>query len=143
MQYWNPQFNLATITTATTARPVRVIATETKINDKGEKFVVVKFRDLSDSQEKTEKILPEQLKIFWKKQKKIVDFTAKKPYTFPVMNTTTLTAAYFASVASKLSDTLKKGTKTNYGIFSHWDGQTAIFESGWVGYQALHFIELR
>jgi hypothetical protein len=64
MQYWNPQFNLATITTATTARPVRVIATETKINDKGEKFVVVKFRDLSDSQEKTEKILPEQLKIF-------------------------------------------------------------------------------
>ena len=54
-----------------------------------------------------------------------------------------LTAAYFASVASKLSDTLVKGMKTNYGIFSHWNGQTAIFESGWVGYQALHFIEIQ
>lgn len=144
MQYWNPQFNLATLTTATTTRPVRVIATETKTNDKGETFVVVKFRDLSDSQEKTEKILPEQLKIFWKKEKKLVDFIAKIRYTFLVMNTTTLTPAYFSAVFSKLSNTLKKGTKTNYGIFSHWDSNNfAIFESGWVGYEALHFIEIQ
>lgn len=34
--------------------------------------------------------------------------------------------------------------KTNYGIFSHWDANNfAIFESGWVGYQALHFIEIQ
>ena len=54
-----------------------------------------------------------------------------------------LTAAYFASVASKLSDTLVKGMKTNYGIFSHWEGKAAIFEKGWVGYESLHFIEIQ
>ena len=60
------------------------------------------------------------------------------------MNTTTLTPAYFSTVFSKLSNTLKKGTKTNYGIFSHWDSNNfAIFESGWVGYQSLHFIEIQ
>lgn len=59
------------------------------------------------------------------------------------MNTTTLPAAYHSAVFSKLSDTLVKGTKTNYGIFSHWDSNNfAIFESGWVGYQSLHFIEI-
>lgn len=55
----------------------------------------------------------------------------------------TLTPAYFSAVFSKLSDTLVKGTKTNYGIFSHWDANNfAIFESGWVGYEALHFIQV-
>lgn len=59
------------------------------------------------------------------------------------MNTTTLTPAYYAAVYSKLSCLLTKGTKTNYGIFSHWSkDKFAIFESGWVGYQALHFIEI-
>ena len=57
---------------------------------------------------------------------------------------TKLTPAYFSAVFSKLSNTLKKGTKTNYGIFSHWDANNfAIFESGWVGYQSLHFIEIQ
>jgi hypothetical protein len=60
------------------------------------------------------------------------------------MNTTTLPAAYHSAVFSKLSDTLVKGMKTNYGIFSHWDANNfAIFESGWVGYQSLHFIEIQ
>jgi hypothetical protein len=57
---------------------------------------------------------------------------------------TTLTPAYFAAVHAKLVSLLTKGTKTNYGIFSHWDKDNfAIFEKGWVGYEALHFIQLR
>ena len=59
------------------------------------------------------------------------------------MQTTTLTPAYYSAVFSKLSDTLVKGVKTNYGIFSHWDGYTAIFEGGWVGYKSLHFIQIK
>jgi hypothetical protein len=74
--------------------------------------------------------------------KKVLAFLLVSGYTFLVMNNS-LTATYFASVASKLSDTLVKGMKTNYGIFSHWNGQTAIFESGWVGYESLHFIEIQ
>ena len=50
---------------------------------------------------------------------------------------------YFAAIQAKLAMILEKGTKTNYGIFSHWDANNfAIFESGWVGYQSLHFIEI-
>jgi hypothetical protein len=56
---------------------------------------------------------------------------------------TSLTPAYFANVKSKLVDLLTKGAQTNYGIFSHWNGNTAVFEKGWVGYEALHFIQLR
>jgi len=59
------------------------------------------------------------------------------------MKTSSLTPAYFAAVQEKLSNTLTKGMATNYGIFSHWNGKTAIFEKGWVGYQSLHFIQLR
>lgn len=82
--------------------------------------------------------------ILWKKNnKKNVDLLAKNRYTFAAMNTTTLTPAYYAAVYSKLSCLLTKGTKTNYGIFSHWSkDKFAIFESGWVGYQALHFIQI-
>lgn len=55
----------------------------------------------------------------------------------------TLSPEYLAAVHAKLVATLTKGTKTNYGIFSHWDANNfAIFESGWVGYEALHFIEI-
>jgi hypothetical protein len=57
---------------------------------------------------------------------------------------TQLTPDYFAAVHAKLVSLLTKGTKTNYGIFSHWDKDNfAIFEKGWVGYEALHFIQLR
>jgi hypothetical protein len=51
---------------------------------------------------------------------------------------------YLAAVHEKLVSLLTKGTKTNYGIFSHWDEKNfAIFEKGWVGYESLHFIQLR
>ena len=56
---------------------------------------------------------------------------------------THLTPDYFAAVHAKLVSLLTKGTKTNKGIFSHWNGNFAIFEKGWVGYEALHFIQLR
>lgn len=58
MQYWNPQFALAKITTDNIVRSVRVIATEID-----GKFVTVKFKDHSDNQEKTEKILLNQLEL--------------------------------------------------------------------------------
>jgi hypothetical protein len=55
-----------------------------------------------------------------------------------------MNSQYLAAVHEKLVSLLTKGTKTNYGIFSHWDkDKFAIFESGWVGYQSLHFIQLR
>jgi len=54
-----------------------------------------------------------------------------------------LSTEYFAAVHAKLVSLLTKGTKTNYGIFSHWDENNfAIFENGWVGYQSLHFIQI-
>jgi len=57
---------------------------------------------------------------------------------------TQLTPDYFAAVHAKLVSLLTKGTKTNKGIFSHWgDGNVAFFEKGWVGYKALHFIQIR
>ncbi len=56
---------------------------------------------------------------------------------------TTLTPEYLESVHAKLVATLKKGTETNYGIFSHWRDDFAIFENGWVGYHALHFIQVK
>ena len=60
-------------------------------------------------------------------------------------NTTTnkLTPAYFASVHAKLLATLTKGTKTNHGIFSHWDeNNSAVFEKGFCGYEVLHFVQI-
>ncbi len=54
----------------------------------------------------------------------------------------TLSPEYLAAVHAKLVATLTKGTKTNYGIFSHWRDDHAIFETGWVGYYALHFIQV-
>jgi hypothetical protein len=53
-----------------------------------------------------------------------------------------LSPEYLAAVHAKLVATLTKGTKTNYGIFSHWRDDHAIFETGWVGYYALHFIQV-
>ncbi len=55
----------------------------------------------------------------------------------------TLSPEYLAAVHAKLVATLKKGTETNYGIFSHWRDDFAIFENGWVGYYALHFIQVK
>jgi hypothetical protein len=55
-----------------------------------------------------------------------------------------MNSQYFAAVHAKLVNLLVKGTNTNYGIFSHWDKDNfAIFEKGWVGYQSLHFIQIR
>lgn len=44
----------------------------------------------------------------------------------------------------KLKAVLKPGTLTSHGVFSHWDKtRAAIFETGWAGYHALHFIQVR
>jgi hypothetical protein len=49
---------------------------------------------------------------------------------------------YYESVYLKLKAELEPGMKTNYGTFSHWDkNRFAIFEKGWVGYQALSGIQ--
>jgi hypothetical protein len=61
-----------------------------------------------------------------------------------MQQSTSFTPAYFAAIQAKLAMILEKGTKTNYGIFSHWDEKNfAIFEKGWVGYESLHFIQIR
>ena len=61
-----------------------------------------------------------------------------------MQHSTSFTPAYFAAIQAKLAMILEKGTKTNYGIFSHWDEKNfAIFEKGWVGYKSLHFIQVR
>jgi hypothetical protein len=52
-------------------------------------------------------------------------------------------AEYFAAVHAKLVKVLTKGTETNWGIFSHWnENNYAIFETGWIPYRSLHFIQL-
>jgi hypothetical protein len=64
-------------------------------------------------------------------------------YSFLAMQYSTLTPAYFAAVHAKLATALTKGTKTNCGIFSHWnENNCAIFEKGFCGYESLHFIQI-
>lgn len=49
----------------------------------------------------------------------------------------------YERVYLKLKGELKEGTKTNYGIFSHWsENKAAIFKHGWVGYYSLLMIEI-